>query len=157
RTMKSWDGQDQGYLVECRALGVETSEGAAESPEDQRSAKTSFHAQCSRVPGHLKSVVLISGCMRMDLMRKRVKLILKESYGIRQASACLLFSLFSLPVPTVNLHAPEEDPTTRSDCSVPDYLEHGRIHKLLLFGIEGSGTSTLFKKATILYGTCSLQ
>ena len=24
--MKSWDGQDQGYLVECRALGVETSE-----------------------------------------------------------------------------------------------------------------------------------
>lgn len=64
----------------------------------------------------------------------------------RQASTRLLCSLFSLPVPPVNLHAPKEDPTTISGRSVPDYLEHGRIHKLLLFGIEGSGTSTLFKQ-----------
>ncbi|XP_050936423.1 extra-large guanine nucleotide-binding protein 3-like isoform X2 [Cucumis melo] len=69
-----------------------------------------------------------------------------------KASTRLLCSLFSLPVPPVNLHAPKEDPTTISGRSVPDYLEHGRIHKLLLFGIEGSGTSTLFKQARFLYG-----
>lgn len=117
--------------------------------------------------------ILISGCTMMDLMRKRAKIISRGTYGERfyhlhlpfgfncskhycadyimiigrQASTRLLCSLFSLPVPPGNPHGAKEDPTTMSGRSVPEYLEHGRIHKLLLFGIEGSGTSTLFKQA----------
>ncbi|TYJ07293.1 hypothetical protein E1A91_A12G295500v1 [Gossypium mustelinum] len=61
-------------------------------------------------------------------------------------------SLFSLPVPPTNPHGPQEDPTTFSGRSVPEYLGHGRVQKLLLFGLEGSGTSTIFKQAKFLYG-----
>ncbi|XWS50870.1 hypothetical protein CRYUN_Cryun12cG0126700 [Craigia yunnanensis] len=61
-------------------------------------------------------------------------------------------SLFSLPVLPANLHEPQEDPTTFSGRSVPEYLEQGRVQKLLLFGLEGSGTSTIFKQAKFLYG-----
>lgn len=57
-----------------------------------------------------------------------------------------------MPVPPVNLQAPIEDSTTYSGRSVPEYLDHGRIQKLLLFGLEGSGTSTIFKQAKFLYG-----
>lgn len=57
----------------------------------------------------------------------------------------------SLPVPPVNLHAPLEDPTAYSGRSVPEYLDRGRTQKLLLFGLEGSGTSTIFKQAKLLY------
>ncbi|XP_022736842.1 extra-large guanine nucleotide-binding protein 3-like isoform X1 [Durio zibethinus] len=61
-------------------------------------------------------------------------------------------SLFSLPVPPANPHGLQEDPTTFSGRSVPEYLEQGRVQKLLLFGLEGSGTSTIFKQAKLLYG-----
>ncbi|KAB5531747.1 hypothetical protein DKX38_018417 [Salix brachista] len=64
-----------------------------------------------------------------------------------QASTRFICSLFSLPVPPgKNPNGPKEDPTTFSGRSVPEYLEQGRIHKLLLFGLEGSGTSTIFKQ-----------
>ncbi|KAK3034034.1 hypothetical protein RJ639_032956 [Escallonia herrerae] len=63
-----------------------------------------------------------------------------------KASTRFICSIFSLPVPPENPHGPKEDPTTFSGRSVPEYLEQGRVQKVLLFGLEGSGTSTIFKQ-----------
>ncbi|RVW71380.1 putative ribonuclease H protein [Vitis vinifera] len=63
-----------------------------------------------------------------------------------KASTRFICSLFSLPVPPGIFQGPKEDPTAFSSRSVPEYLEQGRVQKLLLFGLEGSGTSTLFKQ-----------
>ncbi|XP_040996383.1 extra-large guanine nucleotide-binding protein 3-like [Juglans microcarpa x Juglans regia] len=69
-----------------------------------------------------------------------------------KASTRFICSLLSLPVPPCNPHGAKEDPTIFSGRSVPEYLEQGRVQKLLLFGLEGSGTSTIFKQARFLYG-----
>ncbi|KAE9588270.1 putative guanine nucleotide binding protein (G-protein), alpha subunit [Lupinus albus] len=67
-----------------------------------------------------------------------------------KASTRLICSLFSLPVPPNNPSGVEENATHYSTRSaVPEYLEHGRVQKLLLFGMEGSGTATLFKQARL--------
>ncbi|XP_068658492.1 extra-large guanine nucleotide-binding protein 3-like isoform X2 [Aristolochia californica] len=71
-----------------------------------------------------------------------------------KTSTRLLCSLFSLPIPPGpgDIHASKEDTTTYSNRSVAEYLDEGRIQKLLLLGLEGSGTSTIFKQAKFLYG-----
>ena len=74
----------------------------------------------------------------------------------RQASTRFICSLFSLPVPPGIFQGPKEDPTAFSSRSVPEYLEQGRVQKLLLFGLEGSGTSTLFKQVKFIYLLCWL-
>ncbi|WVZ26541.1 hypothetical protein V8G54_005085 [Vigna mungo] len=70
-----------------------------------------------------------------------------------KAGTKLVCALLSLPVPS------------NSKCSnscgflssnlvtrpVPDHFDHGIVHKLLLLGYTGSGTSTIFKQAKILY------
>ena len=82
-----------------------------------------------------------------------------NSFGVifaRQASSRFISSLFSLPVPSANFQGPKDDQTSFSSRSVVEYLEQGRVQKLLLFGLEGSGTSTLFEQVKFIHLLCWL-
>ncbi|CAN6294024.1 unnamed protein product [Urochloa humidicola] len=71
----------------------------------------------------------------------------------QKASTRLIANLFSLPIPPGYSHGLRGNATGDSDRFVPDYLEQKSVQKLLLVGLEGSGSSTIFKQAKFLYGS----
>lgn len=68
-----------------------------------------------------------------------------------KAGTKLVCAFLSLPVPSKSSSSLGEQHSNMASRSIPDYLEHGIVQKLLLVGCSGSGTSTIFKQAKILY------
>lgn len=68
-----------------------------------------------------------------------------------KAGTKLVCAFLSLPVPSKSSNSLGEQHSNLASRSIPDYLEHGIVQKLLLVGCSGSGTSTIFKQAKILY------
>ncbi|KAL3649393.1 Extra-large guanine nucleotide-binding protein 1 [Castilleja foliolosa] len=74
-----------------------------------------------------------------------------KGYIWGKAGTKLLYAVLSLPVPSKSSQPCGEQATIMNSRSLPDYLEQRAIQKLLLIGYNGSGTSTIFKQARILY------
>lgn len=68
-----------------------------------------------------------------------------------KAGTKLVCAVLSLPLPSKSTCSRGEQVNSVLSRTLPDYLEERTIQKLLLIGCSGSGTSTIFKQAKILY------
>ncbi|KAF5736100.1 Guanine nucleotide-binding protein alpha-2 subunit [Tripterygium wilfordii] len=74
-----------------------------------------------------------------------------KGYIWGKAGMKLICAVLSLPLPSKSPSPFGEPVSSLNSRSVPDYLEQRALYKLLLVGYSGSGTSTIFKQAKILY------
>ncbi|CAH2061357.1 unnamed protein product [Thlaspi arvense] len=75
-----------------------------------------------------------------------------KGYIWGKAGTKLLCAVLSLPVPSKSIsNASGELLHSANSRSILDHLEHRTLQKILLVGSRGSGTSTIFKQAKILY------
>ncbi|KAM7520537.1 hypothetical protein LguiB_019499 [Lonicera macranthoides] len=74
-----------------------------------------------------------------------------KGYIWGKAGTKLVCAVLSLPVPSKSTYSCGDQVNSVVSQSVLDYLEQRTLQKLLLIGYSGSGTSTIFKQAKILY------
>ncbi|XP_065873370.1 extra-large guanine nucleotide-binding protein 1 [Euphorbia lathyris] len=74
-----------------------------------------------------------------------------KGYIWGKAGMKLVCTFLSLPVPSKSSNISGEQFSSMTSRTVPDYLEQRTLLKILLVGYIGSGTSTIFKQAKILY------
>lgn len=68
-----------------------------------------------------------------------------------KAGMKLVCAVLSLPFPSKAVNYNGEEVNNLVGRALPDYLEKRTLQKLLLVGYRGSGTSTIYKQAKILY------